>query len=366
MHNCVVEELDEAINVLLRGQHHPFTPQDGELYQLSEIASGLRNLPRPDFHARLRAELMAEAALPPSRRRVFDPILMTNERAQPEPRATREAVFPALFLTQAGALPVRGSHLAISFGLHVVALALVLASGWWMVENGAAVRTRVAQLVPGSETYLLPVAPGKISGGGGGGGRDPMNASHGSSPRFTSEQLMPPAVVVHNEDPKLPAGATVVGPPDVHLRQTGQAGDPLAAILSPPSNGTGSRGGIGSGQGGGIGVGEGPGVGEGQGGGIGGGFYHVGGGVSVPRAIYDPEPEYSEEARKAKHQGSVVLSAIIGPDGRPRNLHVERSLGMGLDEKALEAVTKWRFAPSTKDGHPVAVQISIEVVFRLY
>jgi protein TonB len=112
--------------------------------------------------------------------------------------------------------------------------------------------------------------------------------------------------------------------------------------------------------------GDGAGVGEGWGGGIGGGVYHVGGGVSAPRAIYDPEPEYSEEARKAKYQGSVVLSAIISPDGRPRNLHVERSLGMGLDEKALEAVTKWRFAPSRKDGHPVAVQVSIEVAFHLY
>jgi TonB family protein len=92
----------------------------------------------------------------------------------------------------------------------------------------------------------------------------------------------------------------------------------------------------------------------------------VGGGVSAPRPIDDPDPEYSDEARKSKYQGSVLLSAIIGPDGRPRNLHVTRSLGMGLDEKALDAVTKWRFDPAQKDGHPVAVQVNIEVVFRLY
>jgi TonB family protein len=123
---------------------------------------------------------------------------------------------------------------------------------------------------------------------------------------------------------------------------------------------------MGSESGGGIGAGHGPGIGEGRGGGIGGGVFHVGGGVSAPRAIYDPDPEYSEEARKAKFQGSVMLSAIVGPDGRPCDLRVMRSLGMGLDEKAIDAVRRWRFEAAMKDGHPVAVQINIEVAFRLY
>jgi len=140
----------------------------------------------------------------------------------------------------------------------------------------------------------------------------------------------------------------------------------MAALLTPPSNGIGSGGGIGSGPGGGVGSGQGPGVGEGRGGGIGGGVFRVGGGVSAPRAIYFPDPEFSEEARKAKYQGSVVLSAIIGPDGRPHNLRVVRSLGMGLDEKATEAVTRWRFEPARKGSQPVAVEVNIEVAFRLY
>jgi len=140
----------------------------------------------------------------------------------------------------------------------------------------------------------------------------------------------------------------------------------MAALLTPPSNGIGSGGGIGSGHGGGVGSGEGPGVGEGRGGGIGGGVFRVGGGVSAPRAIYAPDPEFSEEARKAKYQGSVVLSAIIGPDGRPRNLRVVRSLGMGLDEKATEAVARWSFEPARKGSQPVAVEVNIEVAFRLY
>jgi TonB family protein len=143
-------------------------------------------------------------------------------------------------------------------------------------------------------------------------------------------------------------------------------GDPLSSVLGPPSSGTGSGGGIGSGSGGGVGSGRGPGVGPGEGGGIGGGLYRVGGGVSAPRTLYAPEPEYSEEARKAKYQGTLVLWMVVGADGRPRDIRVARSLGMGLDEKALEAVRTWRFEPARKDGRPVAVQINVEVIFRLY
>lgn len=96
------------------------------------------------------------------------------------------------------------------------------------------------------------------------------------------------------------------------------------------------------------------------------GVYRVGGGVSPPRALYSPMPEYSEKARKAKYQGTCVLSLILGSDGLPTNIQVARSLGMGLDEKAIEAVKRWKFQPAMKDGKPVRVLISVEVVFRLY
>jgi TonB family protein len=143
-------------------------------------------------------------------------------------------------------------------------------------------------------------------------------------------------------------------------------GDPMSKVLGPPSNGTGSGGGIGSGEGGGVGSGSGPGVGPGYGGGIGGGAYRVGGGVSAPRVLFSPDPEYSEEARKAKYQGTVVLWVVVGPDGRPRDIRVQRTLGLGLDEKAVEAVRQWKFDPARKNGQPVAVQINVEVNFRLY
>jgi TonB family protein len=113
-------------------------------------------------------------------------------------------------------------------------------------------------------------------------------------------------------------------------------------------------------------MGEGPGVGAGRGGGFGNGPYRVGGEVSAPHAIYDPEPEYSEEARKAKYQGVVVLQVVIGADGRPRDIRVARTLGMGLDQKAIGAVRQWRFEPALKGSQPVAVVVNIEVNFRLY
>src|SRR5215831_7033921 len=155
------------------------------------------------------------------------------------------------------------------------------------------------------------------------------------------EQITPPAMVVRNEHPKLAVEPTVVVPPQIKLAMNNvpTLGDPMSHLPSgPPSNGTGSGGGIGSGSGGGVGVGTGPGVGEGRGGGIGGGVFRVGGGVSAPKAIFSPDPEYSEEARKAKYQGTCVLWLIVGPDGKPRDIHIQRGLGMGLDQKAIEAV----------------------------
>jgi TonB family protein len=93
--------------------------------------------------------------------------------------------------------------------------------------------------------------------------------------------------------------------------------------------------------------------------------FRVGGGVSAPKAIYAPDPEYSEEARKLGHMGTVELRLVVGPDGNPRDIRVVHTLGLGLDEKTIEAVKKWRFEPAMKDGKPVAVQINVVVNFHL-
>jgi TonB family protein len=96
-----------------------------------------------------------------------------------------------------------------------------------------------------------------------------------------------------------------------------------------------------------------------------GSVYRVGGAVKPPIVINAPDPEYSEEARKAHYQGTVVLYLIVDAEGMPRDVRVWRPLGKGLDEKAVEAVSKWRFRPATKYGTPVAVQINIEMQFKL-
>ena len=96
------------------------------------------------------------------------------------------------------------------------------------------------------------------------------------------------------------------------------------------------------------------------------GIYHPGiNGVTIPRVIYSVTPEFSDEARDKHYQGSVLVSLIIGADGLPKNPRVVRALGMGLDEKAIEAVKQYRFKPAEKDGTPVAVQMNVEVHFIL-
>ncbi len=255
--------------------------------------------------------------------------------------------------------------------VHVLAVVLII--------GGTILGRRVVQQItkPAEVVTLIdpadipPLQPSKTQAGGGGGGgdRDKFQASKGRLPKLSMQQITPPMVVVRNDHPKLAVEPTVVIPPEVHLAMNNlpNLGDPMSHLPSgPPSNGTGSGGGIGSGNGGGVGSGEGPGVGPGHGGGIGGGAFKVGGGVSAPKAIYAPDPEYSEEARKAKYQGTCVLWLIVGPDGRARDIRVARTLGLGLDEKAMEAVKTWKFEPAMKDGKPVAVQINVEVTFRLY
>jgi periplasmic protein TonB len=261
------------------------------------------------------------------------------------------------------------SGATLSMIAHIIVISAILIGTYYLgkkvIEKPKETVTLVA---PSMDIPVMKPAKAPSGGGGGGGDRDKFQAPKGNIPKPAMEQITPPAIVVRNDHPKLAVEPTVVMPPQVKLAMNApNLGNPTAAMPSgPPSNGTGSGGGIGSGSGGGIGVGSGPGVGEGRGGGIGGGVFRVGGGVSAPKVTYQPDPEYSEEARKAKYQGVCVLSLIVGPDGKPRDVKVARSLGLGLDEKAIEAVNQWKFEPAQKDGKPVAVAINVEVTFRLY
>ena len=256
----------------------------------------------------------------------------------------------------------------MSLGIHIGVIVLL-----FTVASTKAVQDKVREIVHLTAPvdlapYQPEMAPKKqtMQGGGGGGDRSPLPASKGRLPKPSMKQFTPPMAVVNNPNPKLLMEPTIIAPPDTPLPQSNLPvwGDPLAKI-GPPSNGPGSGAGIGSGSGGGVGSGKGGGFGPGEGGGVGGGVFRVGGGVTAPSLLYKVEPEYSEEARKAKYQGTVVLYVEVDPTGHARNLRVIRSLGLGLDEKAIEAVNKWKFRPGYKDGKAVTVAATIEVNFRL-
>jgi TonB family protein len=257
-----------------------------------------------------------------------------------------------------------------STGVHILIAAIIVAGTvtWTHSKPVPIVKATVVLVDPNDIPNLKP---GKtISGGGGGGGdHDVLKASAGRLPKFSLTQITPPAAVLRNETPKLAVEPTIVIPPEVKLVASNampNLGDPMSH-LTLPSNGTGSGAGIGTGSGGGVGKGTGPGYGAGEGGGTGGGLYHRGEGASDPAIISQVDPEFSEEARKAKFQGLCVLSIVVEPDGTPSNIRVSSSLGMGLDEKAIEAVKKWRFRPSMKDGHPVRYgPVEVDVDFHLY
>jgi TonB family protein len=254
----------------------------------------------------------------------------------------------------------------IAISLHVVIVALIL---WLSI---AAVKKAVSknQLLTNIDVpQYMPIAPKgpQMGGGGGGGSHDILQAPKGRLPKFEEQPIVPP-MVIKNDHPKLVADPAIMMPKDIQLPNNNlpNLGDPRTSIVGPASNGTGSGAGMGSGSGGGIGSGHGNGYGPGEGGGYGGGLYHVGGGVSAPQLIFAPDPEFSDEARRAKYQGVCVVSLIVDAQGNPQRVQVVRHLGMGLDEKAVEAVKQYRFKPATLQGKPVPVEVNIEVNFRIY
>jgi TonB family protein len=264
--------------------------------------------------------------------------------------------------------PKTGIPKLISVGVHVLVVTLALVPWATSVPKMPPVN-ETAVLVYTPQNLILPVTPKEEkSGGGGGGGRKTLTPpSLGRLPRAADKQLVPPdPEPPKNPDPTLIVEPTVVAPQLAQLPQINllNLGDPNG-IPGPPSAGPGVGGGIGTGQGRGVGEGKGPGVGPGEGGGAGGGPFRVGGGVTPPTVLSRVEPQYSEEARKARYQGTVVLEAIVKRDGTVDILRVVRSLGFGLDENAIQALRQWRFKPGMKNGVPVDVALNIEVNFNL-
>jgi protein TonB len=217
----------------------------------------------------------------------------------------------------------------------------------------------IADGVPKSLRDLPLIFSG--NNGGGGGDHDPLPPSRGVPPPGTLETpIVPATVMVPKEMPRLAVNQEVVMAPDVKFAP-GQIGDPTSQFTGALSNGPGGPGGIGKGCCDGDGPSTGPYAGAGPPGPV-----PLGKGVTAPQVIFNPEPTFSEEARKSKTQGRVTLLIVVGKDGLPYDIRVRESLGMGLDEKAIEAVNRWRFRPATLNGQPVATRVEVEVDFHLY
>jgi periplasmic protein TonB len=203
-----------------------------------------------------------------------------------------------------------------------------------------------------------PLMPRADKMGGGGGQHDLAPVTQGHLPKLAQQQIVPPKAPP-TIPPKLAVEPTVVVQPNLQL-----ANNTMPNIGMPNSNLKGFS--LGNGNGTGIGSGDGAGIGPGSGGNMGGGVYHVGGSVSAPVVIYQVDPEFSEEARKAKFSGNVEVYLIVDANGMPKNVRVVRGVGMGLDEKAVDAVRQYRFKPATQNGKAVPVDLYIDVNFQIF
>jgi len=226
--------------------------------------------------------------------------------------------------------------------------------------------------------FLVRPGPG---GGGGGGGlkmRTPPPKAERKGPQKISSPIparrIPPPVEPKPkpiEPPPAPLEAKVL--PPVMAPVAPVAADPRhqEGVLkempkeTPPSQGSGSGGGTGTGQGTGIGEGSGSGIGPGEGGGIGGGPYRPGSGVEPPRLLREVRADYTDEARRANVEGEVLLEIVVRRDGTVGDVRVLRRLGSGLEQRAVQAVRQWRFAPARLRGAAVDVIVEVAVDFRL-
>jgi protein TonB len=223
-----------------------------------------------------------------------------------------------------------------------------------------------AVIISPKKMYLPPALSLRPAISRGGGGRHEKSPPRkGQLPRFAPQQILPPKIEEPKKMPQWLIEPTLEDP--VALTRLDKfdlrtLGDPAAlARLAGEGAISGSKTGLGTG----IGTGQGPGYGSGSSGGRGNTKSFDTDGISPPQVIFKVKPSYTPEASAAQIQGKVTVSALVLPDGSVQALRVIRGLGYGLDEKAMEAVRKWRFRPGLKEGQPIAVAVSVEVHFSL-
>jgi protein TonB len=297
---------------------------------------------------RLSGELKEEgvfASLISSFRDVFFP-----EKLPPLVLESKPIAVPDRMATKMSPSSVAGS--VAFYAVLLLVIGLLIRN---RVQIAAPVKTTLTTLI--APPIPPPMAPKAQQIGGGGGQHDIAPVSQGRLPKFAQEQIVPPKAPP-TVQPKLAIEPTLVMQKDLKM-----ANNTLPNFGAPNSLNKGVS--MGNGSGTGIGSGDGSGFGPGTGGNTGDGLYAIGGGVSKPVVLFAPDAEFSEEARKAKFSGNVEVYLWVDETGSPSHIRVVRGVGMGLDEKAIEAVRQYKFKPAMKDGKPVKVPLYIDVNFQI-
>jgi protein TonB len=262
--------------------------------------------------------------------------------------------------------------LVASGALHVVLGAALIGSSLALLR--AANDEPADPPAPARLVYLMTPGPG--GGGGGGGLKVPLPTRRAARKAPVVKKVSSPVPEVR---PPAPPPAPKVDPPPAPPPPVVQApvvpkpADPIEAkglpapVPEPPAanQGAGTGGGAGTGTGQGVGEGAGPGIGAGSGGGEGGGPFQPGAGIDPPSLLREVKATYTDDARRRGIEGEVVLEIIVRRDGSVGDVRVRRGLERGLDQRAIEAVRQWRFAPAKRRGAAVDVVVEVAVEFKL-
>ncbi len=303
-------------------------------------------------------------------------------RALAGPRSAGPSVPGSLFSIFGANAELRRSAavpFALSSTVHagIVAFAVFLAT-FNLSPRAAVLKTDDHSADPMRLVFLATPGPG---GGGGGGGlqqkpappkalREGHRTINSRLPERREPKPIVPTPAPPEPKPAPPLQAEqlptiiapiVTAPADTRTR----VGVLEQTTAENDSHGVGKGGGVGTGTGTGLGEGDGSGVGPGSGGGTGGGPYRPGSGIEAPRLLREVRADYTEEARQRGLAGDVVLEIIVRRDGSVGDVKILQGLGLGLNDRAVQAVRQWRFAPARRQGVPVDVIVEVAVEFKL-
>lgn len=286
----------------------------------------------------------------------------------------------SLFTIFSDAAPSRrsaGVPLAVSSTLHIALIAVALfVATFNLAPRAASLKADDSLADPMRLVFVATPGPG----GGGGGGGLLQKAPPPKALREGRSRISSPLPERHEPKPVVPVPAP---PEPTPLLKSEQLPTVVAPIILAPADtrnrvgvlqqttaendrhGPGAGGGAGTGTGTGLGHGDGSGIGPGSGGGTGGGPYRPGSGIEPPRLQREVKADYTEDARQRGISGDVVLEIIVRRDGSVGDVKILQGLAGGLNDRAVQAVRQWRFAPARRQGAPVDVVVEVAVEFKL-